>query len=86
MYNKRSISVAQNGDGKWQITPKVEGDTLVMMQCYGDVEGAVVDGEATQRLRGKVVRICIPYISDIEIDYVIEKSDIIGKLTTPTAQ
>lgn len=85
MYNKRSISVTQNSNGKWQITPRVEGDTIVFMQPYGDVEGTVVDGEAIQRLSGKIVKICIPYISDIEYDYFIEKSDIIEKLVAPSA-
>ena len=85
MYNKKSISVPQTESGKWQTTPAVEDDCFVIQEPYSGVNEGINNGEVTQSINGSVHRICIPNISDIEFNFVIEKLDLIEKLVAPSA-
>lgn len=85
MYNKERISVAQTADGKWQKTPAVLNDCLIIQEPYGEVQKAFVGGAALTYVDGKIHVISIPQIVRIEYAYRIENETILNKLNVPAS-
>lgn len=86
MYNKERISVAQTANGKWQKTPAVVDDCLVIQEPYGAEQKTFEGDNAVKYVEGKMHTISIPQIVRIEYAFRIENETILNTLNVPSAE
>lgn len=86
MYNKERISVAQTSEGKWQKTPAVIDDCLVIQEPYGPEQKTFVGDNAVRFISGLIHSISIPQIVRIEYSFRIENETVLNGLDVPSAE